>query len=147
MSTKSKNKKSHPATKHDPFEGWGPRQSVMARKAYLQYAEKLAEGTEALHTIELALVKACKALPAVYRMIIPVSLGYDVAVGALEGRGIDEAEELIVPVFSQLPLLLKKVRDAGEYAETVVSNQVNCASDDPALAAFVRKNTHLPQEP
>ena len=58
--------------KRDPFENWKPKHRETARKSLLQYAEHLAEGAEALHTLEVALVKACNALPATYRMIIPI---------------------------------------------------------------------------
>lgn len=144
---KAKTKKSRPATEHDPFDSWQPKLREMARKSYLQYTEDLAEGAEALHVIEVALVKACKALPAVYRMTMPVTLGYDVGAGAIEGGcAADKAEALLVPVFSQLPMLLRKVREAGEYTLMVVNEQANCHSDKgPGIAAFVRANTRLPQ--
>ena len=144
---KAKTKKSPPAKERDPFDNWKPQHRAMARKAYLQYAEKLAAGVETLHALELALVKACRALPAVYRMTMPTTLGYDVGAGALEGgTAVDKAEALLVPVFSQLPLLLRKVRDAGEYTLMVVNEQVKCPPDDcPGVAAFVQENTRLPQ--
>ena len=132
--------------KDDPFNNWQPELKELARASYLEYAEHLADGAAALHTLEVALTTACKALPAVYSMVIPTSLGSDAGSSCLEGRGTDEAEELLVPVFSQLPLLLRKVRDAAEHTDSVVWRQVNCASDDcPALAYFVRENTRLPQ--
>ena len=146
MSAKPKPQKSRPATERDPFENWKPQYRGLAKESYLRYVEWLAEGAEALHALELALTKACKVLPTVYRMVIPVTLGSDAGTASLEGRGIDEAEELLVPVFSQLPLLLRKVRNAAEYTDSVVWRQVNCSSDDcPGVAAFVRGNTRLPQ--
>ena len=146
QSLKVKPRKSQSAIRRDPFENWKPEHRETARKSYLQYADHLAEGAGALHILEVALITACKALPATYSMTIPVSLGCNSGVASLAGgRGIDEAEELLVPVFSQLPLLLRKVRDAGDHIDSVVWRQVNCASEPPGMAAFVKENTRLPR--
>ncbi len=143
MPATSKPRKSRPATESNPFDKCANYRELV-RASYLEHSEQLAEGAEALHTIELALVKACRALPAVYRMVIPAALG-DIAVAFMEDRGAGEAEKLLGPMFSQLPLLLQKVREAGEFTNGLLDRQVNRPSDGSGLAAFVRKNTRLPQ--
>ena len=136
-----------------PFETWTPKKDQdRVRKDYLAYCEQVVTCVPVLHDLHVALIRACRQLPALQAIALPYIVENDLWMeifGHPEAKFMPESKELplkevataLLSILPKLPALTVEVREANRKLLYLAMDEVD--SKNKAVADFARSHTGL----